>query len=151
LAGLNGDMRARADVMHGCGVGGSTDQQGQNQSGTHPDPSVSNEFRSCAYARPRSQGAAASRPVKSAGSWGVDRPRQDHLRGDARTSRARRAGLLCGSSVQRSLVLSPDDLTISDARSAASVAPTCGLTSIGAGQGSVGWAIVEGAGSVEFA
>jgi len=73
LAELNGDMRARADMMHGCGIGGANHQQAQgaqNQSGTHRHHSVSNEFPSCAHARPRSQGASASRPVKSAGSWG---------------------------------------------------------------------------------
>jgi hypothetical protein len=71
LAGLNGDMAARAEVMRRFGVGSSTqrDQQADGQSGTHPDHSVSNELQSSAYERPRSQGAAASRPIKLAGSW----------------------------------------------------------------------------------
>ena len=38
LAGPNGDMLARAEVMHRFGVGRSTqgEQQGEGQSGTHP-------------------------------------------------------------------------------------------------------------------
>jgi hypothetical protein len=79
LTGLNGDMAARAEVMHRFGVGRSTqgDQQAEGQSGTHPNHSVSNEPRSCAYERPRSQGAAASRPIKLAGSWGTPWMREE--------------------------------------------------------------------------
>jgi len=66
MAGLNGDMAARAEVMHRFGVGSSTqgDQQAEGQCEAHPGQSVSNDPRSCADERPRFQGLAASRPIK---------------------------------------------------------------------------------------
>ena len=132
LAELNGDMRARADMMHGCGIGGANHQQAQgaqNQSGTHPHHSVSNKFPSCAHAPPRSQGASASRPVKSAGSWGGIGPAKITFAEMCETGREPRACLLCGLSVQPLPGPSAPiaGLRISDARSAAGVAPTCRL------------------------
>ena len=67
---LGGTMTgARAEVMDRFGVGRSTqgDQQAERQ-GKRIPINVSNEPRSCAYERPRSQGVAASRPIKLAGS-----------------------------------------------------------------------------------
>jgi hypothetical protein len=73
LAGLNGDMMARAEVMHRCGVGRSTqgDQKAQGQNGTHFICSQSTTPAPCDARAAPPQPVAASRSIKLAGLWGM--------------------------------------------------------------------------------
>jgi hypothetical protein len=110
--------------MYRFGVGRSTqgDQQAEGQSGTHPNHSVSNKPRSCAYERPRSQGAATDQIGGIVGHAADARRDVSDGRGRFRSSpRSRHAGLqpLCRPLTGRradSLGMSTSDRSEADKR-----------------------------------